>query len=79
MGSIDVGYEMNPQALLSIGLKRLGDHQRTEIRTADTDVDHITNRQAAITEPSAAMHLRAKTPHLLQNTSHLRHDILPSY
>ncbi len=29
VGSIDVGYEMNPQPLLSIGLERLGDHQRT--------------------------------------------------
>lgn len=36
--------------LVGVRLERLGDHQRTEIRAPDTDVDDVSDRLASVPE-----------------------------
>ena len=51
VGTVDVGNEMNGQAIYSIGPQCFGDHYRTQIRTADADIDNVGNLFSGIPFP----------------------------
>ncbi len=75
LAAIDIGYKMHPQRRRTIGPQRLGDHQRAEIRPADTDVDHIPDGFAAEAFPRATAHPFAEDAHLSKNRIDRRHDV----
>ena len=75
MGAIDVGDKVHLQVIL-IGAQGFGDHHRTQIGTADTDVDHMLDGLAGITLPLARDDLGTEALHLLQYGLHFRHHIL---
>jgi hypothetical protein len=63
VGAVDVGDEMGVQALLRVGLERLGDHDRPEVGAADADVDEVGDRLAGVALPFAgADRLRRISP-----------------
>ena len=60
-------------------LEGLVGHHRTEIRSADTDVDDITNALTCVTFPCSTPHSIAEIGHLVEHNMHRRHHVLTIY
>ncbi len=75
VGAVDVGDKVHLQVIL-VGAQGFGDHDGTEIGTADADVDHMLDRLAGVTFPLAGDDLLAEALHLGQYGVHFRHHVL---
>ena len=51
-------------------------HARAEIRAADAQVDHRTDRFACVAAPVAGTHIFAKQSHLVVHGAYAWHDVL---
>ena len=60
-------------------LERLVRHHRTEVRSADTDVDDIANALARMAFPRSAPHPIAEISHLVEHSMDRGHHILTVY
>lgn len=68
VSSVDVGNEVHRETLLSVRLESLGDHDRSEIRSSDTDVDDSVDSLASVTFPFSRTNLVGELSHVLQNS-----------
>ena len=76
VGAVDVGYKYHMEGALAVALERLVGHHRTEVGTADANIDDILNGLAGMAFPVAGTNLIGKGLHLLEHGMHLRDDIL---
>ena len=76
LGAVYVGDEVHLQARMSERLERGTHHQRTQIRSADADVDNVGDDLVGIAQPTAAADFVCKFAHTLQDMVDLRHHIL---
>jgi len=60
-------------------LQRLVRHYRTEVRSADADVDDIADAFAGMAFPRSASHPIAEIGHLVEHRMHPGHHILSVY
>lgn len=76
MSTIDVRDEMNLDwSIITVRLQSLGDHIRSEIAAADTDVNHISDAFAGVAEPLTRANRVNKRAHLVEHRVHLSHDV----
>jgi hypothetical protein len=68
VGAVNVGDEVELHALLTVSLESLGDHDGSEVRTANADVDNGVDLLAGVTLPLARADLVGELLHVLQNT-----------
>ncbi|MDV7400950.1 hypothetical protein RZS08_56560, partial [Arthrospira platensis SPKY1] len=59
-----------------VGLERLADHQGSEVRAADADIDDIGDHLAGMAAPRPAAHSLAEAAHLLEHGQDVRHDVV---
>ena len=80
--AVDVGDEVDfrrglaGDRLVGIRLEGFGDHHRTEVRTADTDVHHVLDGLAGVAFPLAAADEVGKVFHVLENRTDFGHHVL---
>jgi hypothetical protein len=67
VGAVDVGDEVELHALLAVGLESLGDHDGSEVRAANADVDNGVDLLAGVALPLARADLVGELLHVLQN------------
>ncbi len=73
--AVHIRHEQKFQIAFCIMLQRLASHHRTEVRTADADVDDVRDALAGKTFPRAAADALGKCRQLVQNRVDIRHDI----
>ncbi len=61
---------MDVHCCAQIGCKRFGDHTRSQVGSADADVDHIRNTLAGMAGPLAVMHCGDQFFHFCQSFRH---------
>ncbi len=66
---------MNAQALPRVGLQRLGDHDRSEIRPADADVHDVGDGLARVARPRARADRRRELLHVREDAIHVGHHV----
>ena len=82
VGAVDVRNEVDFRRsfacdrLFCIRLESFGDHHRTEVGTADTDVHNVLDGLAALAFPLAATDEVGEVFHVLEHSANFRHDIL---
>ena len=76
---IDVGDEVDAQAALLIRPQGTGHHERSEVRSADPDVDDVGERRPAHAAVLATQHGLAEDTHAREHRAHRGHDILAVY
>ena len=82
VGAVDVRNEVDfrrglaGNRLVGIRLQSFGDHHRTEVGTADTDVHHVLDGLAGVALPLAAADEVGKVFHVLENRTDFRHHVL---
>jgi len=82
VGAVDVGDEIDfrrglaGNRLVGIRLQSFGDHHRTEVGTADTDVHHVLDGLAGVALPLAAADEVGKVFHVLENRTDFGHHVL---
>ncbi len=54
VGSVDVGYEPEGHGAVAVVFERLVGHDRTEVGTADADIDHVLDALARVAFPFPA-------------------------
>ena len=74
VGAIDVGDKVHVEVVF-IRTQRFGDHERTEVGAADTNVDHVGDRFAGVAFPATGDNRFREGFHLLQHSVHFRHHI----
>ena len=57
-------------------LQRLVSHHRAKVRTANANVDHVTNALSRVSLPHAALDAIGKLRHLVQHSVDLGHHVL---
>ena len=62
--------------LFCIRLESFGDHHRTEVGTADTDVHHVLDGLAGVALPLAGTHQLGKFFHVLEHGANFGHHVL---
>ena len=67
---------MHAQRGGGVRMQRGSNHFRSQIRTANADVNNIGNRFAAVTFPIARTNALTKPAHFFQRSVNLRHHIL---
>ena len=72
--AVDVRYEMRRDIRL-VGRERFAHHARTEVGTADTDINDVGNRLAGIALPFARAYARAERLHLIEYAIDVGHDV----
>ena len=75
MGAVDVGDEVHLEVVL-VGPQGLGDHDRAQIGSADSDVDDALDCLAGIALPLAGDDLLGEGLHLGKDALHIGHHIL---
>ena len=75
IGRIDIGDEMQPQAGLAEAAQRAHSHARSEIGSADTDVDDVGDRFAGCADERAAVRFADEGAHAFARRPHHRHDV----
>ena len=76
MSTIDVRDEMNLEgSIITVRLQSLGDHIRSEIAAADTDVNHIGDAFSGVAEPLTRANRVHERLHLVEHGVHLSHDV----
>ena len=76
MGAVDIGDVVRLQAFFPPRLESFGDHDRSEIRAADSDVDHVGKNFAGEAFLLSAANRFGEGAHLLENGVDFGHDIL---
>lgn len=77
MSAINVGDKVHLEATLGgIGLQGLGDHDRAEIRSTDTNVDNVLNLLASVTLPGTGADLLSESLHVVEDGIDLGDDVL---
>ncbi len=74
VSAIDVRDEVHVQVVF-VWTQRFGHHERAEVRAADTDVHHVSNRFTGIAFPFARDNRFGEFFHFLQYGVHFRHDV----
>ncbi|CCK16170.1 hypothetical protein BN136_2180 [Cronobacter universalis NCTC 9529] len=74
VGAIDVGDKVHVEVIF-VRAQGFGHHERAEVRAADTDVHHVSDRLAGIAFPFAGDNGFGEFFHLLQHGVHFRHHI----
>ncbi len=75
MSGIDIGNKVTGKAGMAVSSQGFGRHSRPEIRTADADIDHISDLFACAPCPLSLPDPGGEIPHLVQDRVHLRHDV----
>ena len=73
--AIDIGDEMHVDAFDMERAQSLANHARSQIGTADADIDDVGDRFAGVTFPFACMHFLGKQTHLFQYRLDIRNDV----
>eukprot|EP00128_Syssomonas_multiformis_P005248 Colp12_sorted_trinity150504_noHs@27928 len=76
VGTIDIAHKVNIQVTLRERLESLRDHDWSEIRTADTNVNDVSNGLAGVSLPGARANSLSECSHLGENSIHVGHDVL---
>ena len=76
MGSIDVGDEMCSEVPLGVGLQGLGDHDRTQVGTTNTDVDDGINGLSRVSFPGSVSNGLGELLHVLKHGRNLTDALL---
>ncbi len=82
VGAVDVGNKIDFRGglacdrLFCIRLQSFGDHHRTEVGTADTDVYHVLDGFAGVAFPLAAADEVGEFFHVLEHGANFRHHVL---
>ncbi len=82
VGAVDVRNEVDFRGvfagnrLVGIRLEGFGDHHRTEVRTADTDVHHVLDGLAGVAFPLTAADEVGEVFHVLENCADFGHHVL---
>lgn len=74
VGSIDVRHEMHFQSL-RVRLQGLGDHQRSQVRATNANVDYVGHLLAGVSLPVTAQHLVGELLHVSQHGENIWHDV----
>ena len=61
------------------GVSALRHHRRTQIRSADADVDDVGDAEAGVAEPLAAADGLGERPHVIERRPHIRHHVAAVY
>ena len=75
-GAIDVRDEVHGKAFVAVGLERFADHQRTQVRAADADIDDVGDRAAGAADPLAAADLVGEREHPGQHVIDVGHHVV---
>lgn len=67
VGAVNVGDEVELHALLAVSLEGLGDHDGSEVRAANADVDNGVDGLAAVTLPLTRADLLGELLHVVQH------------
>ena len=72
-------FDTNRKVSVAVGerAQRLVRHRRTQIRTADTDVDHVPDPPARVARPLTRAHPPGEVGHPVQHRVDPRDDVLP--
>ena len=73
---VDFRRSFASNRLFCIRLQSFGDHHRTEVRTADTDVDNVLDGLAGVAQPLAAADEVGEVFHVLENRTNFGHHVL---
>ena len=65
--AVDIGDELKAQRAVAVKLEGLVGHDRTKVRTADTNVDHIADLFSGVAEPLAGADAIAKRCHFVED------------
>ena len=76
VGRVDVGHEPRRDAGVGVVTQRLVHHHRSQIRTADADVDHRRDAFAGRAAPLTAAQPVGEVAHPVQNVVHVGDDVL---
>ena len=76
VGRIDVGDELRGDAGGGVGTQGLGCHGRTQVGSADTDVDDLLDGPPGVTEPRTGAQRRGEVTHTPQDLVDIGGDIL---
>src|SRR5450830_143359 len=68
---------MHVQTRMSKMTQRGTSHLRTEVGTADADVDNVGDGLAAVSQPAAVAHAFNEAVHTVEDGMHVAVDILP--
>jgi len=79
VGSVDVGHEVCPEAVVPVRAQGLRDEARTQVGAADAEVHDVGDRLAGVAPPGAGADPLGEGAHLLQHRLDLRHDVLSVY
>ena len=71
VGSVDVGNEVGSEVPLGVGLESLGDHDRPQVGTTNTDVDNGVDCPSRVPLPSSISNGLGKLLHVLQHGRNL--------
>ena len=74
MAAIHIRNKVNTQRF-GIGFQRFRDHHRPEIRTANTNINHIGNGFTVKTFLVALAHTLRKSTHFVEHTIDFRHNV----
>jgi len=76
MGSVDVGDEVSGEVPLGVGLESLGDHDRTQVGTADTDIDDSVDRLSRVPLPDSVPNGLGKLLDVFEHSGNLTGTLL---
>lgn len=76
MGSIDVGDEVDGEVPLGVGLKSLSNHDGTQIRTADTDVDDGVDGLSRVSLPTSVPNGLCELLDVLEHSGNIADTLL---
>ena len=76
IGAINVGDKTESHGSIAVVLERLVGHDRTQVRAADADVNHIADALAGVSLPITTSHAVGKIRHPVEHGMDFRHHVL---
>src|SRR5262249_38370936 len=75
VSAVNVGDESKGYSALGVVLERLVCHDRAQVRSADPDIDYVTNAPAGVAAPLAAPNAIREIGHLVQDGMYFGNDV----
>ncbi len=75
INSVHVRYEAERQGSIAVMLQRFVSHHRTEVRTADADVNDVSDSFAGVAFPRTAANTVGEIRHFIEHAMDLGHDV----